>query len=123
MAGGVRGDGGDGDPSLSVDEMLELVSNYQRRAILRHLRDTPGHVHSLDALITHLKDVERERHGEAPGDDHLLAIFVHVHGPKLEQAGLLDYDVAQGEVHYLPHELIEPLLERIETIADDLNHH
>lgn len=123
MAGGERGEGGNEDPSLSVDEMLELVSNYQRRAILRHLRDTPGHDHSLDAVITYLKDVERERHGEVPGDDHLLSIFVHVHGPKLEQAGLLQYDVARGEVRYVPHEKIEQLLEQIETIADEHNHH
>jgi len=113
-----REDGDSAVQPLSLDAVLEILSNYQRRAILHHLIDAPGHLHSLDELIAHLSRVETQRNGEPPGEDYLLSVLVHIHGPKLQQAGLIDYDVRSGEVRYHPHERVERLLEQIESTAE-----
>lgn len=117
MAGGARRNGGSNEEPLSLDEILEILSNYHRRAIIGHLRDAPGQVHSVDAVIDCLRDLEREIRSESPGEDYLLSVLVHVHGPKLHEAGLVDYDVSTGEIHYHPNERVELTLERIESTA------
>ena len=107
-----------GGRDRSVDEMLEILSNYQRRAIVRHLRDSPGHVHSIDEVIAHLREIEQGKQGGPPGEDHLLSVLVHVHGPKLEESGLVDYDVPTREIRYYPNERFERLLSRIESAIE-----
>lgn len=104
----------------SLDEVLEVLGHYQRRSIIEHLRDAPGQHHSLDEVIAHLQEVEREKYGETPEEDHLLSLLVHVHGPKLGEAGLVDYDVPGREIRYYPNETCERLLEQIETMAEEL---
>lgn len=106
----------EGDP-LSLDEILELLSNYQRRAIVGHLRDTPDDVNTIEAVIDFLRELERDRRGEPPGEDYLVSVLIHVHGPKLSEAGLVDYDVSSGGIRYHPNERVELALERIESIA------
>lgn len=119
MRAEVLHDGGRADDSLSTDRILELIGQYQRRAIIRRLRDAPGRDHSIDDVVEFLEDVERQRDGEVPGEDHLLSLLVHIHGPKLEAAGLIDYDVPEREIHYYPDERVEGLLDRIEEWADE----
>jgi hypothetical protein len=121
MSGTGSEDDSQGERVLSIDEILEVLSNYQRRGIINHLRDTPGHVHSIDEVMHHLKHIEQQKYGESPGDDHLLSVLVHVHGPKLEEAGLLDYDVPNREISYQPNETVERILDDIDAIAEDLD--
>lgn len=121
MTGPSCRDGGPREQLNSLDEILEILSNYQRRSIIQHLRDTPGHVHGIDEVIDHLQRLERERHGEAPGEDHLLSVLVHVHGPKLDNAGLVDYDIPSREIRYYQNERYERILEQIETTSEEFD--
>lgn len=114
----LHADGGCRTSYGSLDEILEILSHYQRRSIIRHLRDAPGRRHTIDEVVAHLQAVEREMHGETPDEDHLLSLLVHVHGPKLDDAGLVDYDVPSREIRYHPNETYEQLLERIEATAE-----
>lgn len=112
-------DGGRASDPLSLDTALEAISHYQRREILCYLRDSPDNVQSLDAIIEHLIDIETERGGSVPGEDHLLSVLVHVHAPKLDTLGIISYDITSGEVQYYPNEKFERVLEQIDDIADD----
>ncbi|MFB6166436.1 MAG: hypothetical protein ABEJ31_14855 [Haloarculaceae archaeon] len=112
-------DGGHREPQRSLDEVLELLSQYQRREIVRYLREGQAD-RSLDRLVEHLVDVEREHPGQTPGFDHMLSVLVHIHGPKLEEAGVIEYDVTSREVRYLGDEQIERALEAIDDLADEL---
>lgn len=114
-----RADGGRATDPQSLDTALEAISHYQRREIIRYLRDSPGNVQNLDALIEHLIDIEKERGGSVPGEDHLLAVLVHVHAPKLDTLGIISYDITSGDVRYHPNEKFERILEQIDAIADD----
>jgi DNA-binding transcriptional ArsR family regulator len=109
-----------GDDELSLDFILELLSHYQRREIIRHLRDSPGQLHSLDEIVSHLSQLEREQTGAVPGEDHLLAVIVHIHGPKLQEAGLCDYDIRSRELRYMPNEAVERVLDMLDELAEDL---
>lgn len=115
----LRRDGGSQEKDLSVDDILEVLSNHQRRAMIQHLRDTPGHVHSIDEIINHLKDLERRNHGHSPGEDHLLSVLVHIHGPKLDEAGFIDYDIPSREIRYYPNEKVKRILEQLETVIEE----
>lgn len=121
MAYKVRRDGGSGGGRLSIDEILEILSNHRRRAVVRFLRDAHGAVHSLDDVISHLREHERRATGESPDRDRLLSLLVHVHGPKLEKAGLVEYDVRSSEIRYHPDERVEQLLERIGAVAEEFD--
>lgn len=112
-------DGGRASDPQSLDTALEAISHYQRREILRYLRDSPGNVQDLDVIIDHLIDVEKERGGSVPGEDHLLSVIVHVHAPKLDTLGIISYDITSGQVRYHPNEKFEGILEQIDNIADE----
>lgn len=115
----LHADGGRASDPQSLDTALEGISHYQRREIIRYLRDSPGNVQNLDGIIDHLIDVERQRGGSIPGEDHLLSVIVHVHAPKLDTLGIISYNITSGEVQYHPNETFERLLEQIDKIADD----
>lgn len=117
---------GDGSPDdgraenpESLDTALEALSQYQRREIIRYLRDSPGNVQHLDGLVDHLVGIERQQSGPVPGEDHVLAVLVHVHAPKLDTLGIISYDLTTGDVRYHPNERVERLLDQIDQIADE----
>lgn len=109
-----------GDDELSLDFVLELLSHHHRREMIRHLRESSGQVHSLDEVVTHLARMERQRTGSKPGEDHLLSVVVHIHGPKLQEAGLCDYDVRSREVRYRPNDTVERLLDELDELVAEL---
>lgn len=115
----VRPDGGDDGTTPSLDMVLELLSQYQRREILRYLRDSDDDVVAIGAVIDHLVDVERERQGDVPGEDHLLSVLVHVHGPKLEEAGVVEYDGRTSEIRYHSLDRVELALDAVEELAEE----
>lgn len=107
-------DGGRSGEHLSTDQILELLGQYQRREIIRQLRDSSSRDHSIDDLVAYLESIERNRTTTVPGQDHLLSVFVHIHGPKLEEAGLIDIDVPSRDLQYYPNERVEELLDCID---------
>ena len=119
MSRELRTDGGQHLDRLSVDEVLKLLQQCQRREILRHLRDAPGREHSLDDVAAYLESVERSMTTTAPGRDHVLSAIVHVHAPKLEDAGLVDVNPATRTLHYYPNERVEALLDYVDEWADE----
>ena len=107
-------DGGRSGADLSTDQVLELVGQYQRREIIRQLRDSPGRVHSIDDVVAYLESIERGRNATVPGENYLLSVIVHIHAPKLEEAGLVDFDLTSRELRYYPDERVESMLDCID---------
>lgn len=107
-------DGGQRGEQLSTDQILELLGQYQRREIIRQLRDSPGRDHSIDDVVAYLESIERSRNTTVPGENHLLSVIVHIHAPKLEEAGLVDFDVPSRDLHYYPNERVEEMLDCID---------
>lgn len=103
-----RSDGG-----ASIDVILGVLANRRRRNLLEYLRDRSRA--TVDDLIDHLQ--ERESVGEleagrdGPSRDDVELTLVHIHLPKLADAGAIEYDERNREVRYRGDERLDALLD------------
>lgn len=92
-----------------VDRIFDILSVRHRRLILLLLRQ--GTIETKDDVMLR---------GTSDPDEDEIAL-VHTHLPKLDDAGYIEWDPDTGEISKGPRfEEIEPLVELIETYADEL---
>lgn len=99
--------------SLSLDETLELLANYERRRVLGFLMDAPDGTAAMDELVDHLSTRRAERVGERPGRSHVTTTLHHVHLPKLADAGVVEYDARGRTVRYRADERLEEWFDHV----------
>lgn len=85
----------------SLDTVFESLANERRRYVLYHLRSTLDNV----ATFTELRDAVASRESETglPSQetvDRVAISLKHSHLPKLDDAGLIDYDVRTETIRY-----------------------
>lgn len=93
------------------DDVISSLADGRRRAVLAALESRRGHV-ARDALA---RDVATREGGGEPSTgtaDEVEGQLHHIHLPKLEQAGLVEYDVDDESVVYRGH----PKLPRMESL-------
>lgn len=94
-----------------VDELLELTADRYRRRILFAL--------SRSGSGARVSVPEEVHHGDEPRD-RLHQKLVHVHLPKLEAGGLVEWDQDEGVVERGPDFTeVEPLLGFLRQYADE----
>ena len=96
-----------------IDDVFELLSNHCRRRVCLFLRRAGVEVATLqdlvDALAPNAGDEERER----------LAINLHHrHLPKLDDAGIVDYDPRSNTARYWGQPTVEKWAEHVEAVDD-----
>lgn len=96
-----------------IDDVFELLSNDCRRRACLFLRRAGVEVATLqdlvDALAPNAGDEERER----------LAINLHHrHLPKLDDAGIVDYDPRSNTARYWGQPTVEKWAEHVEAVDD-----
>lgn len=97
---------------ISVDEMVDAVAHVQRRKLLVALLD---HNPQDDSPV-----VIADNESEGDAVERLISMN-HVHLPKLEEYGFIDWDEDRNEVSKGPmFEEIRPLLELLYDHADEL---
>jgi hypothetical protein len=94
--------------AADLDELLAVLADESCRRTITALRDAASPVTSLDALAAR----DRGHHGDA-GVTTATRLH-HVTLPRLDEAGLLDYDPVSGRVRYHHHESVTSLLEAVE---------
>lgn len=85
---------------LSQDALFSLLSNPRRRFILQYLNRT-GEPIKLQDLATEVAAWENETDPEALTDKQQKRLYVSLyqtHIPKLEEAGIVDYDGDTGQI-------------------------
>ena len=104
--------------SLTTDQAFDLLGDGTRRRALAELQATDGAM-SLDELAeataSRAEDVPSER---VPADrwEQTAASLHHCHLPKLADAGIVEYDLAENYVEPTDEvEALEPYFEVIET--------
>lgn len=90
-----------------LDELLSVLADRERRAILTYLRDAPTNSASLENLTAALvPDSPRDR-------DHARIRLHHCHLPTLAETPLLSYDPATAIVQYHGDPDLESLLDAL----------
>lgn len=98
---------------LTQDEVFDLLSNARRRFILSYLQQADGPVDIFE-LATEIGAVENDIPVEEVSDKQEKRLYVSIyqtHIPKLESAGLIEYDSDSGKLR---------LLDRTEEFGDFL---
>lgn len=85
--------------AAGADDIHELLADRQRRHALAYLHDKPEDVATREELASHVSS----RHPESPSEEYVVAELHHVSLPKLEDAGLLEYDPRSGAVRFYGH--------------------
>jgi DNA-binding transcriptional ArsR family regulator len=104
---------GSGDPpDLSYDTIFALLANSRRRAIIRILATGPADVIELDEMTEALQTSESP---SVRGERDAIAIeCLHVHLPKLADAGVVEYDPRSEIIRYHRNPRLEGILDSIE---------
>lgn len=102
---------------LSVTVMLEAIGHHQRRETLRFLMDHSDATATIDNVAKHLSRREIEQTGNPSGSSptEIKISLYHMHLPKLEEAGLIEYDQRSGELRYWRHAALEDILDCLPT--------
>lgn len=93
----------------SLDDVLGLLADRQRRLILRYLIHGYSNQSSIDQLADYLVDTSPAN--RSTSRETVLILLQHKDLPALEQQGLIEYDPRTGDIRYHPNERIEALLE------------
>lgn len=101
-------------PARSIDALLSLLADWRRRAILRRL-STGEDETTLDALVAALS----ADGPDGPDGAALRTELHHHHLPRLEDAGVVEYDPSTGTVSYRPDERVESLLDALAEELDE----
>lgn len=96
---------------ISIDVALKVLADQRRRLVIKYLRSAPDGVASFEELINYVStessDSARER---------IQTRLHHVSLPKLDKAGLIDYDSRSQIVRYHANSVVDELVESIEKI-------
>lgn len=103
----------------SLDAVLDVLSAARRRAVLYALRDrddcSPVPVDELaDEVVTRERAVSNRR--ETPDADEVRLSLVHTHLPKLEAAGIAEFDADAGVLEYCENPALHSCLDFVETL-------
>ncbi|WP_440008132.1 DUF7344 domain-containing protein [Halomicrococcus sp. SG-WS-1] len=108
--GSGRDEGEGSSGGTSFDELLEVVADQHRRFVLYYLQDTDGDVASFEELREHLLAHDLD-------DSERATIALHHRIlPRLEDAGLVEYDARSDTVRYREDDLAERLLDRLADV-------
>lgn len=101
--------------ALPVSTVFGVLADERRRHVLYYLIEDADGTAETSEIADHLGSVLPEPAGTDP--DAVLAELHHRHLPKMEDAGLLEYEVSGGTIRYLGDPLVEDCLARV-VVAD-----
>lgn len=89
---------------LPLDVVFDLLSAKRRRRVLYYLLDE-AEATTLGELATHLAALENEKSVEAVNATERKRVYIALyqcHLPKLDDAGVIDYESDRGDVELTP---------------------
>lgn len=97
--------------TAKVDDALHVLESPERRRILAHLDDESVEWTTVGELASHLTDSSPEpRTTEERSGQTLEARLHHVHLPKLDDLGIVEYDPRSNAIRYRSDGRVEELL-------------
>ena len=108
-------------PESALDAWLEVLADPRCRHVLHYFTRTAGQVATVDELATSLEasgQIRTTRPEQATGDRATVTLH-HTVLPKLDEAGVLDYDARTQTVRYHEHPALERWLRAVEPFDED----
>ncbi|ODR80886.1 hypothetical protein BG842_02510 [Haladaptatus sp. W1] len=104
-------------PNLSLDTIFDTLSHSYRRLILSYLSQTENDLATIDDLVTVISkhESETETRMQCTQDDTVRVALQHNHLPKLDDAGVIEFDTRSETIRYWSHPKMEKYLSIIET--------
>lgn len=96
-----------------VDEVLRVLADVRRRRLLAALSRADDDTLALADLVA---DVAEDVDGSPA---RVRVAFRHNHLPRLEEAGLVEFDPEAGTVTYDPDPIVEAVVAAVESGAGD----
>lgn len=94
-----------------LDACLELIADRRRRRIIDQLRNNGRGRTTISDLAGQLERDEHAGGTDRPRDKEELEIqLYHTYLPKLDEFGVVDYDIERGTVQYRPSEQLEAVV-------------
>ncbi len=106
--------GDDAESPLTTDDVFHLLQNERRRNVLKYLRETDGPVRMRD-VAEQVAAWEHDTTVEGLSSDQRQRVYIPLyqsHLPKLDKAGLIEYQQNRGIVERLPlADQVDPYLD------------
>ncbi|MFO8116143.1 MAG: hypothetical protein R6U01_12455 [Halorubrum sp.] len=101
----------------SFETLLELVTSPRRRTLLYNLKSQSAEEIPLDQLVEEVHSIDRSLPvRDAPSREKVRMELVHVRLPRLQDAGIIQYDADSEVIHYTKNQVLEAFLRYVETI-------
>lgn len=104
----------EGIGSGSVDHILEVLKDSQRRAVLTLLSRVDERTVTTDEVA----DLLAARVDDVPEKDLLKLRLHHIHLPKLAELGVIEYDPRSNMLRYIGDDDVETWLEQLHQWQD-----
>lgn len=91
-----------------VDAVFDALSDARRRRVIRALQ-----AHDAPVSVQALAEALAAREPGDPDPDRLVVSLQHVHLPKLDATGVVEYAPEQSRVRYEDPALVEQLLDQV----------
>lgn len=105
------------DDAKQIDCALRLLTSKERRKVIEYFDDNVTDTATVEELSVRLGRlvVEPDGAGER-ATDAARAELHHVHLPKLEDYGVVEYDRRTGHVRYHPDERVEDIVQFLDEV-------
>jgi hypothetical protein len=108
-----------GTERRSLDVLLDVLADEQRRCLLAYLLDRDAIVESFENLTDGVIEELERRRGVRPSREVIGTDLRHRHLPRLADVGALEYDPRSRTVRFHGHERLERLYERIQSLEEE----
>ncbi len=98
--------------NLSLNTFFGILSHSYRRLILLSLSQSENDLATIDDLVTVIlaQKSETETSMQRTQDDAVRVTLQHNHLPKLDDAGMIDFDARSETIRYRSHPEVEKYL-------------
>lgn len=103
-----------------VDDVFDLLADWRRRAVCRYFTTTGTrsvHVETLAAAVRR-RITDGDVDEAETCQDAIHEALVEDHLPRLDQAGVLDFDARSDSVHYWGHPTLEKWSEHADAVTE-----
>lgn len=97
-------------PTPSLDLIFDVLADRRRRFVLYYLQDQTDGVATIDETVEYVVSLETDG-GRADHRANVRISLQHAHLPKLEDAGVLEYDARSEAIRYWNQPSLEEWLE------------